>query len=28
MVEAPFPVDPKKVKANFQDDHLHITVQP
>ncbi|MEW6519779.1 MAG: TRC40/GET3/ArsA family transport-energizing ATPase [Thermodesulfobacteriota bacterium] len=27
LVEAPFPVDPKKVKAHFQDDHLHITVQ-
>jgi len=27
MVEAPFMVDPKKVQAHFQDDHLHITVQ-
>lgn len=27
LVEAPFMVDPKKVKAHFQDDHLHITVQ-
>jgi arsenite-transporting ATPase len=27
MVEVPFRVDPKKVKAHFQDDYLHITVE-
>jgi arsenite-transporting ATPase len=26
-VEAPFPVDPKKVEARFEDDYLHISVQ-